>query len=107
MVDEFYGWISLDLLLRILDRYPLTVETKGGHRTFRAKTVVITSNKPFEKWYPNVRDAGVLAALKRRMEQGKVEFVGTEEYPTAEKYLEAIDDIVDEGDKAYSKGWKK
>lgn len=51
IIDEFYGWIQYDLLLRLLDRYPLLVETKGGQLQFVASTIVITSNKSPADWY--------------------------------------------------------
>jgi len=51
VIDEFYGWISRDLLQRIIDRYPLNVETKGSSVPFIAKKVWITSNEPPEKWW--------------------------------------------------------
>ena len=52
--DEFYGWLPYDMLLRICDRYPLLVETKGGQVNFVAKTVVFTTNQIPERWYKNV-----------------------------------------------------
>jgi len=54
IMDEFYGWIQFDLLLRMCDRYPLIVETKGGHVQFRAKTIVFTTNSEPSTWYKNV-----------------------------------------------------
>lgn len=63
VLDEFYGWLPYDLLLRLADRYPLLVETKGGQTTFLAKTIIITTNKKPENWY---KDA-YFAALKRRV----------------------------------------
>lgn len=29
IIDEYYGWFSWDFILRLLDRYPMSVETKG------------------------------------------------------------------------------
>jgi len=74
VIDEFYGWISLDLLCRILDRYPLNVETKGGSTPFVAETVYITSNVAPDAWYPNLPPQRT-AALQRRLQGvlGKVE----------------------------------
>lgn len=43
--DEFYGWIPYDLLLRVLDRYPLQVPIKGGFVQLLATTFIFTSNK--------------------------------------------------------------
>jgi len=51
VIDEFYGWLPFDLLLRICDRYPLLVETKGGQVQFLAKRVIITSNGLPSSWY--------------------------------------------------------
>ena len=48
--DEY----SFSNLLRILDRYKMIVETKGGARQLRAKLIVITSDKaPWEIWSGN------------------------------------------------------
>lgn len=66
VIDEFYGWLSLDLLCRVLDRYPMQVETKGGAFPLTVKKVIITSNVPPAQWYklPPERTA----ALWRRLE---------------------------------------
>lgn len=53
ILDEYYGWLPFDTLLRVCDRYPLHVETKGGQVNFTAQTIVITSNTPPERWYKN------------------------------------------------------
>lgn len=54
ILDEFYGWLPFDLLLRLCDRYPLHVETKGGNVNFVAKKIIITTNQVPERWYKNV-----------------------------------------------------
>jgi len=54
VIDEFYGWLPFDLLLRICDRYPLLLETKGGQVNFTAKRIVFTTNQIPERWYKNV-----------------------------------------------------
>ena len=51
IIDEFYGWLPFDLLLRLCDRYPLMVETKGGQVQFVAKATVITSSSLPSSWY--------------------------------------------------------
>jgi len=53
VVDEFYGWLPFDLLLRLCDRYPLLVETKGGQVNFVARTIVFTTNQVPGLWYKN------------------------------------------------------
>lgn len=54
IIDEFYGWLPFDLLLRICDRYPLLLETKGGQVQMVANTIVITSNSMPGNWYKSV-----------------------------------------------------
>lgn len=56
VIDEFYGWLRLDLMLRIADRYPLRVQVKGSSRKFVAKSVYITSNKPWEEWWAFIQN---------------------------------------------------
>lgn len=51
VIDEFYGWLPFDLLLRVCDRYPLLVESKGGQIQFTAKKIVITTNQLPCNWY--------------------------------------------------------
>lgn len=51
IIDDFYGWIKYDEMLRICDRYPHKVEIKGGYVQFLSHLVVITSNKPLAEWY--------------------------------------------------------
>lgn len=56
VLDDFYGWIPWSLLLHLADRYPTRVDTKGGSVNFVAKTLIITSNKGPEGWYPKVEN---------------------------------------------------
>ena len=51
VIDEYYGWMPYDFILRLLDAGPLTVETKGGSVSMLATRFIITSNThPFD-WY--------------------------------------------------------
>jgi len=68
LIDEFYGWIPYDLLLRILDRFPLAVPIKGGFVNFAPKYIVITSNKDPADWYHFERFAGNKEPLFRRLD---------------------------------------
>lgn len=64
VIDDFYGWLPYDQLLRICDRYPLMTETKGGQCNFVAKDIVITSNHTPAQWYKNI---GNVDAFVRRV----------------------------------------
>jgi len=63
VLDEYYGWLPFDLLLRLCDRYPLLLELKGGQVQCVATTVVITSNLSPADWYQK----GYKPALYRRI----------------------------------------
>jgi len=54
--DEFYGsHCPFSTLLRILDRYPLSVECKGSSIVFASKRIIFTSNQEPCDWYDNER----------------------------------------------------
>ena len=44
IIDDFYGWIKYDEMLKIMDRYPYKVQIKGGFEEFTSKKIFITSN---------------------------------------------------------------
>lgn len=55
VIDDFRGsWWSFTYMLRLLDRYPLRVECKGGSRQFLAQTIIITSAHAPEECYRGV-----------------------------------------------------
>lgn len=66
IIDEFDGQIGITHLLRWLDKYPCSVEVKGGTVPLRACKFWITSNKPLDDWYLEAPCAQV-DALKRRV----------------------------------------
>jgi len=52
IIDEMYGArFSYTFLLRLLDRYPLKVEYKGGHAEFSSPVIIFTSNYHPSEWY--------------------------------------------------------
>lgn len=51
LIDDFYGWIKLSYMLKLLDRYPMNVQVKGGTVPFCSKIIYITSNKDPDTWY--------------------------------------------------------
>ncbi len=66
VIDEFRGDIAISHILRWLDRYPVTVETKGGSRPLAAKRIWITSNLSPSQWYLDI-DVDTREALNRRL----------------------------------------
>lgn len=53
IIDEFCGNIGITHLLRWFDRYPCSVEIKGGHVPLAARRFYLTSNVNPEQWYPD------------------------------------------------------
>jgi len=52
IIDEFYGWLKFDTLLRLCDRYPMMLESKGGQiQLGGCKRIILTSNLLPKDWY--------------------------------------------------------
>lgn len=66
LIDDFHNNFKLDYMLRLLDRYPMKLNIKGGHTWKCAKHIYITSNIAPENWYPNCADIH-RKAIKRRI----------------------------------------
>lgn len=68
IMDDFYGWVRYDEMLRLMDRYPMLVQTKGGQTQFLAKKLILTSNTMPPLWYPKIAASLVgLSAFLRRV----------------------------------------
>lgn len=70
LLDDFYGDIPYATLLKVLDRYPLLVEVKGGSTYAQWDTIIITSNYPADRWYT----AGLTPALERRLKNITIDY---------------------------------
>ena len=55
ILDDYCGELPVDLLLTLLDRYAYP----------QCRRVVITSNAPPERWYPDLEDSTKRALLRR------------------------------------------
>lgn len=64
IIDDYEGELPYTYLLRVLDRYPMSVETKGGTVPLAATVFLLTSNLATKLWYPG-RDT---SALERRID---------------------------------------
>jgi len=64
-LDEFRGGIDIAHVLRWVDRYPVSVERKGGSVPLLAEKVWITSNLDPRLWYPDLDEDTRLALLRR------------------------------------------
>lgn len=60
VIDEFYGWLPVDTVLRLLDRYPMPVPVKHGFLPFNSPRIIITSNRPPWEWWTVAYDRDAL-----------------------------------------------
>lgn len=69
IIDDYEGEFDFRYLLRLLDRYPLQIQVKGGMTQFNSYRIVITSNRHPEEWYAmNSRvNHDDIKAMKRRI----------------------------------------
>lgn len=93
VLDEYAGWLPYDLLLRLADRYPLLLETKGGQTQCLAKKLVITSNRNPLAWYAYFHLNLNYGALKRRITHWRLwsadgTTLNTEDSEEAHRFLE-------------------
>lgn len=78
IIDDFYGWLPIDELLRMVDRAPYRVEFKGGSVEFLSKWLIITSNHHWTEWWPNSLRGPLVDAFARRI-HGILRYTG--QYP--------------------------
>lgn len=64
LLDDYYGDIPYSQFLKVLDRYPLNLQIKGGFTPALYTTVIITSNDNYDRWYPQHE-----GAITRRIHQ--------------------------------------
>lgn len=67
--DDFYGQLKFNYMQRLLDRYPMIVQFKGGSCQFVSKKIIITSNLPWEEWYQHTfeKHPQIKASFQRRL----------------------------------------
>lgn len=65
IMEEFAGNVPLRELLQLADRYPKTVETKGGSANLLCHSIIITSNLKPDQWYTNVNPEQLKALYRR------------------------------------------
>ena len=69
LMDDFSGeGANLPYMLRLLDRYYMTVQVKGGTVNWAPKVIYITTNLSPEQWFPG-NSILQIDALKRRITQ--------------------------------------
>lgn len=67
LLDDFYGWLPLSLLLKMGDRHPLWVSVKGTMVQFLPRVLYITSNKSWHDWYDWEKYSELKPAWERRI----------------------------------------
>lgn len=74
LLDEYNSpWFTWNYLLRLLDRYPMLVEVKGGTVQFVARRIFITCNRDPREWYDRSHlNKYPVEALLRRIDEIRV-----------------------------------
>lgn len=67
LLDDFKGGFGLDNLLRLLDKFPIQVENKGGFHWFVPERIIMTSNFEEKEWYDYSKREEHFLALQRRI----------------------------------------
>jgi Putative viral replication protein. len=67
LIEEFYGGIKYNKLLKLLDGYCMRLDIKGSFVYSNWDHVYITSNNHPDTWYPNRCPDGMTPALERRI----------------------------------------
>jgi len=65
LIEEFDGYIRIDVLFQILDHYQYKIEMKGASTYANWTKVILTSNIPVDKWYPSILPEHEKALLRR------------------------------------------
>lgn len=69
IMDDFKGTMTYTSMLKLLDRYPFKVETKGGFREFNSKRIIITSSVEIEDWYDYDETRRFVSEMTRRIDK--------------------------------------
>jgi len=78
LFDDF-DWEAMPFRtwLTITDRYPMTINIKGGFANFAPKTIIFTSNDDPKTWWMEQAPAHSLEAIHRRMDEfGDIKMLG-------------------------------
>lgn len=65
LIDEFNGYVPYQEFLRLIDKYPLAKEFKGGYLAVNPNLIIITSNFRIETWWKH--ENVLMEAILRRI----------------------------------------
>lgn len=65
LLDDYRGEYAIQMLLKLLDRYPMSVPVKGSFRKWSPKKIYITSNLDPHGWYPDAHHESIKAMFRR------------------------------------------
>lgn len=78
LLDDFYGGIKYHEMLKLLDKYPYDVPTKGSFVGARWEKVFITSNKDPRDWYSSKLQENMIRRLHEVYYVRKVDGIGND-----------------------------
>lgn len=72
ILDDFRPWwCQFSFLLRLLDRYPIQVQVKGGFVNFIPETIIITTPKDVHETFAQFRSEEDIQQIRRRITKVK------------------------------------
>jgi len=101
LIDDFYGWMPLEQLMRITDKIPYRTDSRGKHGWANWDKVYITSNCHPRDWYHNVPPDKKEAFLRTRMHHiiyFDKQFFKDEEVPESPSQGNIRPDLIDPRD---------
>lgn len=69
VLDDFDGRMPFKEFLTLTDRYPMSVEYKGGFISLKSAHIYITSDKHPREVYNNPNDPNIYAQVERRIDE--------------------------------------
>lgn len=94
LFDDFDGaasGVKLDFILRLLDKWPVMVPTKGSHAWFNPDIVMVTTNLKPSEWYNFTRREVKYEALISRFHEGHCWDIATGFYTHLKNNKELVD----------------
>jgi len=86
LFDDFTGQVSYEMMLQILEGYPMTLPIKGSTVRKNWRKVYLTSNVHPREWYPQIKNT---KALLKRFIEIKI-FTKIKECPDHEKLSDVV-----------------
>ncbi len=98
ILDDYRDQVQFTAMLKLMDRYPFQVQTKGGYYEFNSKRLVFTTNVDPLDWFAEERDLDKRPFLRRLVDFATIYDFGemgeTEEGEPLPVFTERTEEII-------------